>query len=649
MSERPLLPRRSLFDNPQRRTARISPDGRHLSWIAPDEGVLNVFVAPRDAPDEAKAITRDRGRGVPDHAWAYTNRHVLHVQDVGGDENWQVLATDVESGVTTELSPRGSLGQIVSLSARRPKHVLLAINERDPQHLDPWLVDLETGHREMLAVNDAGHAAFVADLDLKLRLAVKVTDDGGNEVLKLADDGTWTPWLTFGLEDSDTSEPIGYEESGSFLATDSRGRDTSALVRHSPDGAMTLLFGSDDADVSEILVHPRDRTPLAVSVNRFRPEWHALDPATGMELSVLGNELDGDVHVASRTLDDRTWIVREARDAGPDKFWLRDRNERRTSFLFSTRPILEDATLARMHPVAVRSRDGLELVSYLSLPHDLDQEGRPPQPLPAVLMVHGGPWHRDAWGFDPFHQLFADRGLAVLSVNFRGSTGFGKSFLNAGNGEWGRRMQDDLEDAVAWMTSEGIADPARVAIMGGSYGGYATLVGMTRTPELFACGVDIVGVSNLLTFLDSIPPYWKPLIKTWTRRVADPSTEAGLAMLRDRSPISRVDAIRRPLLIAQGANDPRVKQAESDQIADAMKKHGIPVTYCLFPDEGHGFRRPENNLAFIAVAEAFLARHLGCRSAPLTSGDLAGSSLQVIAGADDVPGLASALAAARKA
>jgi dipeptidyl aminopeptidase/acylaminoacyl peptidase len=648
MTPPPLVPRRALFDNPQRRAARVSPDGRHLSWLAPDEGVLNVFVAEAAAPEQARALTRDRGRGVPDHAWAFTSRHVLHVQDVGGDENWQVLVTTVEDGVTKELSPPGSLAQIIGLSPRLPTKVVLAINDRDPEHHDAWLVDVESGERTLLAINDAGLAGFDVDLDLKLRLGTRVLADGGREILRRGADGSWTPWITIGLEDADTTETLGYDASGALLATDSRGRDTAALVPSHERGRATVIFESAEADAGDVLVHPVTKEPQAVAVDRFRPKWHALDAAVGAEIAILDDSMDGDVHVASRTLDDRTWIVREARDSGPDRFWLRDRDAHETRFLFTTRPALQDVRLSHMHPVAVPSRDGLDLVSYLSLPHWLDESGRPTRPLPAVLLVHGGPWHRDRWGFDPFHQLLADRGMAVLSVNYRGSTGFGKAFLNAGNGEWGRRMQDDLEDAVAWMVAEGVADPARVAIMGGSYGGYATLVGMTRTPELFACGVDIVGVSNLLTFLDSIPPYWKPLIATWTQRVADPSTDAGLATLRDRSPLSRVDAIRRPLLIAQGANDPRVKKAESDQIVEAMQRHGIPVTYCLFPDEGHGFRRPPNNLAFMAVAEAFLARHLGCRSAPLDPSDFAGSSLQVPVGAGGIPGLPEALADAAR-
>jgi dipeptidyl aminopeptidase/acylaminoacyl peptidase len=297
-----------------------------------------------------------------------------------------------------------------------------------------------------------------------------------------------------------------------------------------------------------------------------------------------------------------------------------------------------------MNPVIIKSRDGYDLVSYLTLPvgTDTDANARPEHPLSMVLDVHGGPWYRDSWGYDPYHQWLANRGYAVLSVNFRGSTGFGKKFINAANGEWGGKMHDDLIDAVQWAVKQQIADPAKVAIMGGSYGGYATLVGMTFTPDVFACGVDIVGPSNLVTFMETIPPYWKPLIELFTQRIGDHRTEQGRAFLTKRSPLTYVDRIQRPLLIGQGANDPRVKKNESDQIVEAMQKKNIPVTYVLFPDEGHGFARPENRLAFNAIAESFLAEHLGGRFEPIGD-DFTGSSVKVPVGAPQISGLAQAL------
>ncbi|MFN0134588.1 MAG: alpha/beta hydrolase family protein, partial [Phycisphaerae bacterium] len=353
---------------------------------------------------------------------------------------------------------------------------------------------------------------------------------------------------------------------------------------------------------------------------------------------------DGDFAVISRTLDDGQWIVAFEMDNGPARFYRFIRASGEAKFLFSNRSKLEGLPLARMQTPTIKSRDGMNLVSYLTLPTnvDVDAAGKPKQAPPMVLLVHGGPWARDAWGFNASHQWLANRGYSVLSVNFRGSTGFGKAFINAANREWAGKMHDDLLDAVAWAVKQGYADSQRVAIMGGSYGGYSTLVGLTFTPTVFACGVDIVGPSNLVTLLQSIPPYWAPMIETFSARVGDVRTEEGRKFLTERSPLTQVAKIQRPLLIGQGANDPRVKQAEADQIVTAMRDKNIPVTYVLYPDEGHGFQRPENRMSFNAVTEAFLARHLGGRAEPIGE-DFQNSSISVPTGSDQVPGLKEAL------
>jgi dipeptidyl aminopeptidase/acylaminoacyl peptidase len=346
----------------------------------------------------------------------------------------------------------------------------------------------------------------------------------------------------------------------------------------------------------------------------------------------------------SRTLDDRKWLVGFTMDDGPVRYYFYDRDTKEPKFLFSNRSALEKQPLQKMHSQVIEARDGMKLVSYLTLPpgSDPDGDGRPNKPVPMILNVHGGPWARDGWGFDPEHQLFANRGYAVLSVNFRGSTGFGKKFVNAGNKEWAAKMHDDLLDAVDWAVKEKIADPGKIAIMGGSYGGYATLVALTFTPDKFACGVDVVGPSNLLTLLSTIPPYWEPAIQMFRDRVGDNSTEEGKKFLEERSPLGKAEKIKKPLLIGQGKNDPRVKEAEADQIVNAMKAKKIPVTYVLFPDEGHGFARPQNNLAFTAVEEAFLAKILGGRYEPI-GGDFEDSTITVPEGAADVPGLSESL------
>jgi dipeptidyl aminopeptidase/acylaminoacyl peptidase len=407
-----------------------------------------------------------------------------------------------------------------------------------------------------------------------------------------------------------------------------------------------VIAESGVADVSGVMIHPTRYTPEAYAVNYLRNEWTALDDGVGADLAHLREQLPGEIGVVSRTRDDATWIVVNWAAESPGTYYLYDRASRELTKLFSVRPELEPYTLADMHPVEIPSRDGLTLVSYLSLPpgSDSDGDGRPDEPLPMVLFVHGGPWGRDAYGYNSAHQWLANRGYAVLSVNFRASTGFGKAFISAGDLEWGRKMHDDLLDGVAWAIAEGVTTEDRVAIMGGSYGGYATLAGLAFTPETFACGVDIVGPSNLETLLESTPPYWASQYELLARGVGDPRTPEGEALLRERSPLHAAGDIKKPLLIGQGANDPRVKRAESDQIVEAMRASGLPVTYVLFPDEGHGFARPENNLAFNAVAEGFLASCLEGRQEPIGEA-FAGSSLTVLEGEGNVSGLAEALAA----
>lgn len=644
----PLIPRQLLFGNPDRASAQISPDGAQLSWLAPRDGVLNVWVAPANDPAAARPVTHDTGRGIRIYGWAYTAAHIIYLQDRGGDENWRLYAVRLDTGEILDLTPlEGIHAQIQEASPQHPNQLLVGLNDRDAQFHDLYRIDLTTGERSLVLPND-GFAGFVTDADFRVRFAVRMTADGGAEYLERTEGGDWRPYIAVGQEDSLTTMPVGFDRSGETLyLTDSRGRDTAALKSvHLPSGLATTLAAADRADVSDTLSHPTEKTVQAVAFTAERKEWQVLDDAIAADLDFLAAVADGDLEVLSRTLDDSCWIVAYLLDDGPVRYYRYLRERREAQFLFTNRAALEGLPLVKNHPVTIPARDGLNLVCYYSLPREADPDnaGRPRQPLPLALLVHGGPWARDEWGYNPVFQLLANRGYAVLSVNFRGSTGFGKGFINAGNREWGGKMHDDLLDAVQWAVDQGIADPARVAILGGSYGGYAALVGMTFTPEVFACGVDIVGPSNLITLMNTIPPYWQPQIDLFTSRVGDYRTEEGRDFLLTRSPLTYADHIRRPLLIGQGANDPRVKQSESDQIVAAMQEKNIPVTYALYPDEGHGFARPENNLSFFAVTEAFLAAHLGGRYEPLGA-DLAGSSLTAPAGAEYVPGLAAALAA----
>lgn len=641
-----LIPRDALFGNPERAGVELSPDGAHLSWLAPADGVLNVWVAPTDKPGEAKAVTHDKVRGIRNYFWAYNSRQIVYLQDRGGDENWRAYAVDVASLAERDLTPlEGVQAQIQAVSPKFPDAILVALNDRVPQFHDLYRIDLTTGERTRVEQNDE-FAGYVVDDDFKVRLAQRFTPDGGTELLQRGADGAWKSYLVAGPEDSLTTGVAGFDASGNTLFLyDSRKRNTAALFALDLKNEVSkLLLADDQADVDRILQHPTTKAVQAAGSNYDRVTWRILDPAIQPDFDYLKTVEDGEIVLNSRTLDDRRWIVAYTLDAGPVKYYLYDRPAKKASYLFSNRPALEKLALAKMHPVKIKARDGLPLVSYLTVPagSDAKGDGVPAKPLPMVLFVHGGPWSRDSWGYHPYHQWLANRGYAVLSVNYRGSTGLGKRHLNAGDLEWAAKMHDDLLDAVDWAVENKIADPARVAIMGGSYGGYATLVGLTFTPEKFAAGVDIVGPSNLVTLLQSIPPYWGPIKVVFQKRMGDDSTPEGKALLESRSPLFKVGEIRRPLLIGQGANDPRVKQAESDQIVAAMNAKKIPVTYVLFPDEGHGFARPENNTAFNAIAEAFLAKHLGGRFEPIGD-DFRGSSLQVPAGAGAVPGLAEAL------
>lgn len=647
-ADAPLIPREVLFGNPERAGLTISPDGTRLAWRAPLDGVMNVWVAPVGDLAAAKAVTHDKSRGVRIYFWARTSQHVLYLQDRGGDENWRVYVVDLASGEEKDLTPfEGVQARIEAVSPRTPDEILIALNDRDPQLHDLHRVNLRTGERKLVLQNE-GYAGFSVDDDYRVRLAQRFLPDGGAEVLKAAEGGAFAPFATIPAADSLTTAPFGFDKSGNVVyMVDSRDRDTAALTKTDlVTGKSEVLHVDPRADVADVIIHPTERTLQAVSTNYLREEWKVLDPAIAADFEALAKVTRGEFEITGRTLDDKTWTVAYVQDAGPVTYYLYDRASRKATYLFSNRPTLEGLPLVPMHALTIPARDGLALVSYLSLPpgSDPDADGVPAQPVPMVLFVHGGPWARDVWGYNSYHQWLANRGYAVLAVNFRASTGFGKAFLNAGTREWAGKMHDDLLDAVDWAVAKKIADPKKVAIMGGSYGGYATLVGLTFTPEKFAAGVDIVGPSSLVTLLESIPPYWAPILSVFKQRMGDLDSEEGRKFLESRSPLFQIDKIQRPLLIGQGANDPRVRQAESDQIVAAMKAKGLPVTYVLFPDEGHGFARPQNSKAFNAVAEAFLSQHLGGRFEPIGA-DFTGSTIQVPEGAAGVPGLEAGLTA----
>lgn len=643
----PLVPRKAFFGNPEKARPRLSPDGKRLAFVAPVDGVLNVWVSPDDDPAKAKAVTFDKHRGIPSYTWAFTSKHLLYTQDKNGDEDNHVYCVYLDTGEIKDLTPFEKIAaQIDSVSENFPDEILLGINNRDPRFHDIHRLNLVTGERKLLQQNP-GLAGFMTDDNYRVRFAVNFTADAGQELLKPTADGKWEPYIKIGPLDAMTTNFAGFDKTGDKLyLLDSRNRDTAALEYIDLKTEKEHLIAEDPrADISGILAHPTEKTIQAVSFTYARTEWKILDDAVKPDLDYLKTVADGEIQITGRSLDDKRWTVAYLMDNGPAQFYIYDRQpERKAKFLFTSNAELAKLPLVKMQPEIIKARDGLNLVSYLSLPKwaDVDGDGKPSEPLPLVLNVHGGPWARDDWGYDPEHQLLANRGYAVLSVNYRGSTGFGKNFLNAAQKEWAGKMHDDLIDAVNWAVEQKIAKKDKIAIMGGSYGGYATLVGLTFTPDVFACGVDIVGPSNIITLMENPPEYWYSFLPVMKARVGDWETAEGRKFLESRSPLNFVEKIKRPLLIAQGANDPRVKQSEADQIVKAMNAKKIPVTYALFHDEGHGFARPENRFAFYAITEAFLAKNLGGRSEPIGEA-FKGADFSVPSGQDDLPGLAEAL------
>lgn len=658
-----LPPRKLFFANPDRTAVKLSPDGSRVSFLSSVDGVLNVFVGPAEDPSRAVPVTADKKRGIRSYTWAFTGEHVLYRQDEGGDENFHVHVVDVKTKVDRDLTPLARVqARIEARSRKRPKEIVVALNDRDARYHDLWLVDVVSGEKKLLERNDGEMASFVTDEDLAVRVATKTKPDGSTELferdLTKAKNKAPAPWVSFGtipLEDTLTTTPLAFDATGKTLYfTDSRGRDTAALVGLDTKTKKISVYVDDgQADVEGATFDPVTLKPQAAQASYEKARWHSVDASLSADLDILRELAKGDsFDIVTRTKDDSRWLVSVSASDGPTRYFRYDRAKKgakkepagKATYLFSSHARLDDKKLSPMHSRVLKSRDGLSLVSYLTLPlaSDADANGVPDKPLPMVLLVHGGPWARDSWGFSPQAQWLSSRGYAVLSVNFRGSTGFGKAFVNAADRQWGAKMHDDLLDAVAWAEKEGVAAPGKTAIMGGSYGGYATLVGLSFTPDRFACGVDIVGPSNLSTLLETIPPYWASEVEQFTKRIGDHRTPDGRTFLASRSPLGFADKIVRPLLIGQGQNDPRVKRAESDTIVSAMKKNGSKVTYVLYPDEGHGFARPSNRISFNAVTETFLAQCLGGSYEPIGK-DFEGASITVPEGKEQIEGLSAAL------
>ncbi|SCB15519.1 acylaminoacyl-peptidase [Rhizobium multihospitium] len=635
MTAQTLIPRKLLFGNASAFGGRLSPDGRWLTWIAPFEGVLNIWIAPTGEPQAGEPLTRTRGRPITWQDWTPDGRFVMFVNDENGDENNHAFIVDPRTKEIRDLTPiTGVNAEIKMWSRQVPGKIVIGLNDRDPRWHDLYIVDAETGERDLLWLNTQDFGYIGVDWQLRPRHARSSSPDGGAKLWRI-DGGKVTPWVDLDHVDGWLTWPTLFDgESRRLLMRTCIGRETTVFAwRDWESGEETVMVEHPRFDVGGCLLHPMTFDLEAANISGARVDWAYVTPQVEADFELIHATVPGfEFDIVSQSDDNSKWIIEAHKAEQALTTFLYDRDQGIITELFRARPALDAYRLAPMRSVETKSRDGLDLVSYLTLPADIGTE-RPDVPLPMVLDVHGGPWSRDIYGYRGDHQWLANRGYAVLSVNYRGSRGFGKSFIAASEKQHAAKMHDDLINMVDWAVREGIADKSKIAIFGASYGGYASFVGATFTPDVFCCSVPVVGITNLLTLLESIPPYWAGFADFMYRSYGDPKTEDGQALLAERSPIHKVDRIKKPMLIFHGANDVRCKIAESDTIVAAMQAKGIPVTYVVYPDEGHGFAKPGNRIAYLALAEAFFAMHLGGKCEPFGD-DLADSSHEIRAGAE---------------
>jgi len=612
--DKDLIPRKVIFGNPKKSAIRISPDGTRLSYLAPVKGVMNVWVQTV-GKDDARAVTADGYRGIRSYFWTPGGKSILYMQDVGGNENYRIYQVTLATGKARLLTPaKGVRAGIVAVSKHHPNTILVSMNQRSRRVFDVYRMDLSTGKATLDTQNPGNIVGWVADFDFRVRAGLAI-DAQGQKMLVVRDD-LKKPWRTLRRWTAlESGGPAAFTRDGkSIIVLGNKGSDKSRLYTIGvADGKITEIYTNPKADLSGVELNPDDNRIEAVSTEYVKKEWKAIDPKFKTDLDALRTLAKGNrFGIGSRTHDDKRWVVAVGGPTMPVRYYLYERAAKKFRLVVATRPDLGRYKLSPMKPVIIPARDGLKLVCYLT---------RPARPLkgkqPLILFVHGGPWSRDKYSYHPWVQWLTNRGYVVLQVNFRGSAGFGKKYLNLGNKQWGKNMQHDLTDAVKWAIANADVDPKRVGIMGGSYGGYAALAGVTFTPDLYRVAVDIVGPSNIITLLKSVPPYWKPLMAIFTTRVGDLKKDYN--QLMDRSPLCHADKIRTPLAIFQGANDPRVKIHESDQIVAAIRRRGGKVLYVVYPDEGHGFRREPNRMDFLARTEVFLAKHLGGRLQPFAA------------------------------
>ncbi len=622
LGAQPLIDREVLFGNPEITGAQISPDGKYLAFVKPWKSTRNLWVKKTEEPfSSARLLTTETKRPIGTWLWSRDGKYIAYVKDHDGDENFNVYTVDAAAAPPPSADApssrdltglKGVRVQLINTSKKDADIFYIGLNDRDKAWHDLYQLSISTGERTLIRKNTERISGWIFDLAGKLRVATRVADNGDQEVLRVDANGFTKVYSCNVFEEC---APVRFHKDGKhvYMKTNKGDdRDLLGLVLLDPETGAVQDVESDPAkraDFGSALFSEATGELIATSYQDERTRRYFHDKSVEADYKWLEAKLaDKEIGLGSRTDDEQVWLITASGDTEPGEAYLFDRKTRRLTAQYRIREKLQREALAPMQAIRYTSSDGLEIPAYLTLP-----KGSSEKALPTLVVPHGGPWARDSWGYNPLAQFFANRGYAVLMPNFRGSTGYGKKYLNAGNGEWGRKMQDDVTWGVKYLVAQGITDPKRVAIMGGSYGGYSALAGITLTPDLYRAAVDVSGPSNLLTLLNAIPAYWEAQRKIMYTRMADPGTAEGKAWMKERSPLSAVGRIKTPVLVVQGARDPRVNRAEAEQIVIALRESGLPVEYLLAPDEGHGFARPVNNMAMFMAAEKFLAAQLGGR------------------------------------
>ena len=606
-SKNSLIPLEDLFGNPDQYQLRISPDKTKLSYLKSVNNVLNVWIKTIGKNDD-HPITKDTNRGIRSHHWSQDHKHIFYLQDYNGDENWHLYMTNIFTKETTNLTPYKDVQVRFNKHNKfHPEIICFEMNKDNPENHDIYSINIITKELTLLDKNPGNFNQWILTSDLEPKAAISLDDQAGS-TLHLKKDGEWKSILHWSSEETENSSASHFTRDNKFLyITSSIDNNTAQLIKINVETLeQTVIANNKKYEVEDIFTNPNSLEVEAVAFYGSRLEWNILpnNQNLAIDFNIIKKLHHGDFNIGSKSNDNKLWVVSFNQDVGPIPYYIYNRDTKTAQFIFYHKKRLVNYQFQPMNPIEFTSRDGLNIEGYMTYPKNYQSKKSP-----MVLLVHGGPWSRDKWGYNSEVQWFANRGYACLQVNFRGSTGYGNDFLNAGNKQWSLKMHDDLIDAVKWAIKTGYIDSEKIAIYGGSYGGYAALVGATFTPDVFCCAVDIVGPSNLITLLQSFPPYWKKYIYSFHKMVGNPETEYDF--LKECSPLFKVDAIKIPLLIAQGAHDPRVKQAESEQIVEKLKEKNIPHTYLLFDDEGHGFAKPKNKLKFYNQAESFLNKHLG--------------------------------------